>query len=57
MVGFYIIIGMWTWSYIGQPELSVMLTCGSVSEALSHLGEGGTEVVSGVAKRIATVFL
>lgn len=43
MVGFYIIIAMWTWFYDGQPEQEVMLACGkTVAEALANeaTGEG-----------------
>ncbi|KAF9653776.1 hypothetical protein BDM02DRAFT_3182767 [Thelephora ganbajun] len=43
MIGFYIIIAMWTWFYVGQPEQEVMLACRTtVAEALTHLGEGGS---------------
>lgn len=54
MVGFYIIIAMWTWFYVGQPELEVMLACGTtVADALAHLGEGesgegAVELVTGL---------
>ena len=37
MVGFYVIIAMWTWFYDGQPEQEVMLACGiTVAEALTN---------------------
>ena len=50
MVGFYIIIAMWTWFYVGQPEQEVMLACGrTVAQALAaEEATGGTasEVVA-----------
>lgn len=46
MVGFYIIIALWTWFYVGQPEQGVMLACKTtVAEALAG-GEGAEEAVS-----------
>ena len=49
MVGFYIVIAMWTWFYVGQPDLEVMLACKTtVAEALTQLGEEGT---GGVVER------
>ena len=45
MVGFYIIIALWTWFYNGQPEQEVMLACGiTVAEALAN--EANAEGVS-----------
>ena len=55
MIGFYIIIAMWTWFYVGQPELEVMLTCKSVAEALSS--EGGPEAVEGAVEHVAARWL
>jgi len=50
MVGFYIIIAMWTWFYVGQPEQEVMLACGrTVAQALAaeEAAEGtASEVVA-----------
>lgn len=41
MVGFYIIIAMWTWFYVGEPQQEVMLACKTtVAEALTHLDDG-----------------
>lgn len=43
MVGFYVIIAMWTWFYDGQPEQEVMLACRmTVAEAVANgsTGEG-----------------
>jgi len=50
MIGFYVIIAMWTWFYVGQPELEVMLSCKSVAEALS---DRGLNSAGGVAQPIA----
>ena len=37
MVGFYLVIAMWTWFYEGQPGQEVMLACGTtVAEALAN---------------------
>jgi len=37
MVGFYIVIAMWTWFYTGQPEQVAMLACmTTVSEAAAE---------------------
>ena len=55
MIGFYVIIAMWTWFYVGQPELEVMLTCKSVAEALSS--EGGSDAAEGAAEHIAARWL
>jgi len=53
MVGFYIIIAMWTWFYTGQPEQEVMLACGTtVAEALA--AEGATE--GAVSELVARMF-
>ena len=43
MIGFYVVIAMWTWFYVGQPELEVLLSCKSVAEALSELGTEAAE--------------
>ena len=52
MVGFYIIIAMWTWFYVGQPEQEVMLACGiTVAEALAA-EETAEGVVSEVVARM-----
>jgi len=44
MVGFYIIIAMWTWFYVGQPEMEVMLACGktTMADALAHVSVEGS---------------
>jgi len=53
MVGFYIIIAMWTWFYTGQPEQEVMLACKTtVAEALA--AEEATEGV--VSELVARLF-
>jgi hypothetical protein len=53
MVGFYIIIAMWTWFYTGQPDQVVMLACRTtVAEALA--GEETTEGV--VSELVARLF-
>ena len=37
MVGFYVIIALWTWFYTGQPEQKVLLACGmTVAEAVAN---------------------
>ena len=55
MVGFYVIIAMWTWFYTGQPEMEVMLACKTtVAEALAHLGE---EQAEEVVEHLATGWL
>jgi len=41
MVGFYIVIAMWTWFYTGQPEQVAMLACRTtVAEAAEETAEG-----------------
>ena len=47
MVGFYVIIALWTWFYDGQPEQEVMLACGiSVAEAVANeVTAGGISVL------------
>ena len=42
MVGFYINIAMWSWFYVAQPELEVLLACGKTmaQEALEHMPKG-----------------
>jgi len=55
MIGFYVIIAMWTWFYIGQPELEIMLSCKSVAEALA--AEGITEAAEGAADHITARWL
>ncbi|EMD35858.1 hypothetical protein CERSUDRAFT_96082 [Gelatoporia subvermispora B] len=34
MIAFYLMIAISAWFYIGQPESAIMLTCGSVAQAL-----------------------
>jgi hypothetical protein len=48
MIGFYVIIALWTWFYTGQPDQRAMLGCGTVAEALAHkvTAEGVTEHLS-----------
>lgn len=52
MIGFYIIIALWTWFYVGQPGQEVMLACTTtVAEALAHeaSAEGAaSELVAGL---------
>jgi hypothetical protein len=37
MIGFYIIIALWTWFYVGDPGHDVMLACTTtVAEALAN---------------------
>jgi len=53
MIGFYVIIALWTWFYTGQPEQVVMLACKStVAEAVA------TEEAarSGVQNLVARMF-
>ena len=47
MVGFYVIIVMWTWFYDGQPEQELMLACGiTVAEAVANEAtRGGVSVL------------
>jgi len=53
MVGFYVIIAMWTWFYTGQPELEVMLACRTtVAQALAA-EEAAEEVVSHLVARLS----
>lgn len=40
MIGFYVIIALWTWFYTGQPEHEVMLACTTIAEALANEGTG-----------------
>ena len=55
MVGFYIVIAMWTWFYVGQPELEVLLSCKSVAEALA--AEGISDAAEEAAEHIAARWL
>ena len=53
MIGFYVIIAMWTWFYVGQPGQEVMLACKTtVAEALANLANEGS--VEGAASGLAT---
>ena len=36
MVGFYLVIALWTWFYVGQPGHEVMLACTTVAQALAN---------------------
>lgn len=52
MIGFYIIIAMWTWFYVGEPGHEAMLACATtVAEALADeaTAEGAAnELVAGL---------
>ena len=52
MVGFYIIIAMWTWFYVGQPEQEVMLACGTTVAEAWAIEEAAEGVVSEVVARM-----
>ncbi|KAF9788189.1 hypothetical protein BJ322DRAFT_1047593 [Thelephora terrestris] len=42
MIGFYMIIALWTWFYVGQPGQKVMLACTTtVATALANEAAGG----------------
>lgn len=50
MVGFYVIIALWTWFYVGDPGQEVMLACGTtVAEALAN-----EETATGAVNELVT---
>jgi Ca2+:H+ antiporter len=55
MIGFYVIIALWTWFYPGQPEQKLLLVCGTtIAEAVTHFGQGGTEGAEGAVSHLVT---
>lgn len=53
MIGFYIIIALWTWFYVGEPGHEAMLACTTtVAEALAN-----ETIVEGTANELVTGLL
>lgn len=53
MIGFYVIIALWTWFYVGQPEHVMMLACKTtVADSILVTGEGGGGAAASLAARM-----
>ena len=48
MIGFYVIIALWTWFYVGEPGHEAMLACTTtVAQALAN-ERAANELVTGL---------